>query len=141
MKKEIYTTVSYKESFLESQLADENILDESIKSLMDTKLIKKQIELQKQISILEEKIETSVFEIKNILNKKVDINIDEKVTMNLKIAPVRKMLELYLIDLYKTKEVAFETYNEIIKETMFKNKMLFVVTKNNKKTIFNFIWE
>jgi hypothetical protein len=116
-------------------------MEESIKSLVDIKSIKKQMELQKQITILEEKVETSFLEIKNILNKKFNINIDEKVTMNLKIEPMRKMLELYLINSCKTKEVALETYNEIIKETMFENKMLFVVTKNNKKTIFNFIWE
>ncbi len=114
-------------------------MEDLMKKLVDNSI--KSIEIHKQMKILEEKIETSVFEIKNILNKKVDINIDEKVTMNLKIEPMRKMLELYLINSCKTKEVALETYNEIIKETMFENKMLFVVTKNNKKTIFNFIWE
>ena len=45
---------------------------------------------------------------------RLDIKIDEKLTMNLKIEPMREMLELYLINFCKTKEVALEIYIETI---------------------------
>ncbi len=47
-----------------------NNMEELIKSIVDTKSTTESIEIQKQMKILEEKIKTSLLEIKNILNNK-----------------------------------------------------------------------
>ena len=47
-----------------------NNMEELIKSIVDTKSTTELIEIQKQMKILEEKIKTSLLEIKNILNNK-----------------------------------------------------------------------